>query len=945
VTSTVADAACVTQAPDASNNFIKLECTPSPAKRIQISTIVSTYTESLSGGIVVSTTPVTTSSSSYANFDSVCYTQGTEPPLPTANPTPPSGCSAWPCSETTAVTGGGSLNSLADVAQYYYINDLRTDPADPFSPNSTLGGAATTTMIIGPGTTEQDRVLWQHMTTFGMGIGVSGTVRYTDTYQATGGSVDFEQIRAGTKDWPVWPVATPGFYTSGAAYNDPRAIDDFWHASVNGRGRYFNADNQDQVGKSVEALFAAIDAKDGAGGGLSVSNNIPVPGDNFAYITSFRSVDWSGDLTSNEIVSGVVQTGSPTWSANANLAAKTGLACDNRKIYYRNNTTGTLKNFSWNTQACDATGAPSGAANTELTTLEQAYFSEANAVQNLSHYLSMTDGLSLTVNQRSAAAGANLVNFVRGQRGLTGFAPNSLTKLYRDRQGVLGDIVGSVAVVVKAPKAEYADAGYSAFVSSNSLRTTTIYVGANDGMLHAFSATTGEEKWAYVPRAVIPNLFRLADKNYDVNHRFFVDGSPVVGDIKDGANWKTILVGGLNKGGKGYYALDITNPASPVSLWEFGQSAACGGAGDTADCDVGLSFGKPVITKLASGAWVVLVTSGYNNTIDGGTGNGALYVLNAATGAIISKLATGVGDAATPSGLRELNNYVANPRLDNTTLRVYGGDLLGNVWRFDINDTIAPSGKEATLVATAKDPSGVAQPITTRVQLAEVDGKTFIVAATGQLLGFPDTQTTQVQTVYGFKDTVGAASPVYANLRSSASIKNITLTRTASRGTTSCSGTSSCVITDGWFIDLPEERERVNVDPVILAGTLIFATNTPIEVSNASCESGHSWLNAIGLVDGVGKVGGGAASNRSFNQLSVGLNYLIPKNEFGSDGTGTEGTGGSGGSGNNDVGCPPGQIKVVSTGDARGLDYVCVEVGSSSPLGRRVSWREIVKSK
>jgi Tfp pilus tip-associated adhesin PilY1 len=907
---------------------------------------------------VVSTTPITTSSSSYANFDNMCYTQGTEPPLPTANPTPPSGCSAWPCSETTAVTGGGSLNSLADVAQYYYINDLRTDPLDPNSSNLTVGGENTTTMVVGAGDGESDRALWQHMTTFGMGIGVSGTIGYDKDYKDLRTSVDFQQIRAGTKNWPVWPVATSGFYTNPAAYNDPRAIDDFWHASVNGRGRYFNADNQDEVGRSVETLFGDIDAKGGAGGSLAVSNNIPVPGDNFAYITSFRSVDWTGDLTGNQIVNGTVNSGSPTWSAEANLAAKTGVACDNRKIYYRG-TDKTLKNFTWNTNTCNAAGASNNDATTDLTTTEKEYFNETNAVQNFTHYLAMTDGTAGTVDQRSAAAGANLVNFVRGQRGLTGFTPNSLTKLYRERKGVLGDIVGSVAAVVKVPKAEYSDTGYSSFVTANLTRAATVYVGANDGMLHAFSAATGEEKWAYIPRAVMPNLFRLADKNYDVNHKFYVDGSPAVGDIKVGTDWKTILVGGLNKGGKGYYALDITNPDTPKTLWEFG-AGPCGGAGDEADCDVGLSYGRPVITKLAAssgtadtGTWVVLVTSGYNNS----SGNGVLYVLNADTGKIINKLTsstgtTGAGTATVTiqSGLREINNYVANPRLDNTTLRVYGGDLLGNVWRFDINDKIAPTGREARLVAAVTDPGGVVQPITTRVQLAEVDGKTFIVAATGKLLDFADTQTTQKQTVYGFKDTFGNTSDTvepapYTDLRASPSIKNITLTRTGSRGTTSCSGTATCTITDGWFIDLPENRERVNVDPIILAGTLIFATNTPIEVSNASCESGHSWLNAIGIVDGTGKVGGGSASNRSFNQLSVGLNYLIPKNEFGSSGTGTEGTGGSSGGGNNDVGCPPGQIKVVSTGDARGLDYVCVEVGSSSPLGRRVSWREIIKNK
>ena len=164
-------------------------------------------------------------------------------------------------------------------------------------------------------------------------------------------------------------------------------------------------------------------------------------------------------------------------------------------------------------------------------------------------------------------------------------------------------------------------------------------------------------------------------------------------------NWKTILVGGLNKGGRGYYALDITNPQSPVALWELkgGSDASCiatDAAVDgtqTGDCNIGFTFGNPIIAKRPSdGKWVVFVTSGHNN-VSPGDGLGHLYMIDVQTGVILQRMSTPAGSATAPSGLARINGWVDNASQNNTVRTIYGGDLLGNLWRFQLELVDNPS--------------------------------------------------------------------------------------------------------------------------------------------------------------------------------------------------------------------------------------------------------------
>jgi type IV pilus assembly protein PilY1 len=331
------------------------------------------------------------------------------------------------------------------------------------------------------------------------------------------------------------------------------------------------------------------------------------------------------------------------------------------------------------------------------------------------------------------------------------------------------------------------------------------------------------------------------------------------------AVWKTILVAGLNGGGKGYFALDITSPTSPVLLWEFDT---------TDDSDMGYSYGNPIVTKKADGTWVVLITSGYNNTTGSNPGKGFLYVLNASTGAVITKYGTGAGDATTPSGLAKINTYVPDALINNTAEFVYGGDLLGNLWRFDINS--AQSATNPFKVALLKDPSGNTQPITVRPELAEVNGKRVLYVGTGRYLGTSDLTDTQQQTIYAISDDASGTPTTLDNPRTSSSMVKQVLVNdsgTSTRSIQQPANSVSFTTGRGWYIDFPDSGERQNVPAQLVFGTLLLPTTVP---SNTVCSpGGYGWLNFLDYKTG-GSVAGNVVASKT-NAPIVGINVLYVK--------------------------------------------------------------------
>jgi type IV pilus assembly protein PilY1 len=455
------------------------------------------------------------------------------------------------------------------------------------------------------------------------------------------------------------------------------------------------------------------------------------------------------------------------------------------------------------------------------------------ATYNGSAGVAFAAGLAYTGKPASLTDG--VINYLRGDRSGEGTT-------YRSRQSVLGDIINAEPVVVT----------YGGSMP-------IIFQGANDGMLHAVdgridaSATTrGQELWAYVPKLVHENLSLLTDPAY--THRYYMDATPATAEVTGVGSVSRMLVGGLGKGGKGYYALDVSsyvaaNEAAVASkvMWEFGPSG------------IGYSYGTPLIVKTAAG-WRVLVTSGYQATV-----SGRVWVLDPATGNVLATLDTGVAN----SGLAHLGK-LANSTPDAIVRYVWGGDLLGNVWRFDLDTN------SVARIAALTDAGGVVeQPITSPPEVGPVSGsatKFMVYLGTGRYLADEDvpgtgsnTWSTQRQTVYAVLDDTSIASPTLPNLRGTnggncpvggGDGDLVCQSLTYSSGTNSYQGTTHPVnlaTKRGWYVDLPQDARLTHGRVVSKAsltpgGTLALTVNIP---TNALCDpGGRSWFLALNSATG-----------------------------------------------------------------------------------------------
>jgi type IV pilus assembly protein PilY1 len=317
----------------------------------------------------------------------------------------------------------------------------------------------------------------------------------------------------------------------------------------------------------------------------------------------------------------------------------------------------------------------------------------------------------------------------------------------------------------------------------------------------------------------------------------------------------------------------------------------------------------------------VIVTSGIDNVQSGATGRGFLYVLDAFTGAVLRKVDTGVGDTTTPAGLSKISAFANNFNSDNTALYVYGGDLLGNVWRFDMS--VDPPTK--LQMATLKSASGKPQSITSRPELGVISGNRVVFVGTGRYLGandLPDPsslglQWAYTQSIYALKDK-GTA---YGDPRTSTpGLVTQTLTDTGTASRTASSNLVNWVSKDGWYVDLnpggSSPGERVNLDPQLIQGTLLVMTNVP---NNTACTvGGDSFTYQFDYTTGkaVSSSAGGVVGQKTIGQITVGVVVFRR---------------------------PSGVFTGVNTGATGVKTPFGINVGGSGGGGRRISYRELVR--
>jgi type IV pilus assembly protein PilY1 len=434
---------------------------------------------------------------------------------------------------------------------------------------------------------------------------------------------------------------------------------------------------------------------------------------------------------------------------------------------------------------------------------------------------------------------------------------------FRNRTHKLGDIVSSDPLYIGAPSSNNLSASYVSFSQTYASRPPMIYVGANDGMLHAFNATTGNEVFAYIPTGVFANLIDLVNPYYNAVHQYFVNGSPQASDVQFSDNsWHTVLVGTEAQGGTSVFALDVTNPAAITTesvlasdvLWDFTEA------------DMGLGFSTPALTNTADG-WQVFFGNGYNSRNQ----KPFLYALNPQTGAVTTKidLCAAVSTACNLTKSNGLSTVIAvnsSGQLSQYSNLVYAGDLQGNLWRVNISNS-NPALWTVTVMFQARDASSNIQPITTS-PVATLNPRypavlgTMVYFVTGQLLGTADLASTQVQTIYGiFDPATGYTTPLQ---RTSAALEVEPLSYAYSNSAAYIvTGNALTIPTqEGWYIDLnlpacptctPAELahtgERGVTDPRMESGgALVLTTYQPN--SNVCTAGGNSFLYVLNYAGG-----------------------------------------------------------------------------------------------
>ncbi len=704
-------------------------------------------------------------------------------------------------------------NTLADLTFKYWATDAQTTVANEVPTYTKESG---TDLYWNP---KNDPATWQHMVSYFVGLGLTNTL----TNPAWGGdtySGDYSALVAGTKSWPA--------SSSGSSNN----VYDMWHAAINSRGEFFSAESPDSLLEALKSIVTRINETSTASANQAISS--PLTDSDYSsansYIPSFSSEDWSGTL-----IKYVRTTAASTEAWNAQTLLDTSYPSGNtayasRPIYIAGGTAlSGLQSFAW-----------ANLSSAQQTTLNK------------------------TLDSTADSNGSKRVSWLRGDRTNEG-------TLLRSRGHILGDIVDSTPVLVTTPSSPVSkmdalvgDTSYTAFKTTWASRATRVYVGANDGMLHAFD-DNGNETFAFIPSSVMNNLYKLMDPEYTSSaHQYFVDGTPTVADVYFSGAWHTVLVGTLRGGGRALFALDITDPDNVKLLWEKSYS-------DSAYAELGYTYAKPVIARLHSGDWAVIAANGANSATD----KAVLYVMNVADGSLLKAL-TATDSVSGANGLS--SPYVADVDGDLIADYVYAGDLHGNLWRFDLIGTAGSLTSTATAsnfrVAFGGTPlftasattyaataSNKTQPITASPYVIAHPSGTghLVIFGTGKYMEAADAaaDTSKAMSIYGIWDTQTSGASVTSTpalttsklqVQTFGTATSITYTSTnGSTVTTAASTLSSNTLnwynddgsikTYGWYIDLPLTGEMVVNKPLTVSSSVLITSLAP---NDDPCQSGAS---------------------------------------------------------------------------------------------------------
>lgn len=557
----------------------------------------------------------------------------------------------------------------------------------------------------------------------------------------------------------------------------------------------------------------------------------------------FNSGDWSGELSALAIDSNGEVSDTPAWEAGSLLD---GTAPANRvMLTYREGVGGVA------------------------FTSEGIDLSDASGTHTQDLGINTSSG-SLVLDGRAPER----VEYLRGERSNEGTASDK----FRQRGSRLGDIVNSSPVYVAAPDGNWPDTApfpsgadsYSVFKSQHSARTPVVYVGANDGFLHGFNAQTsgakaGRELIAYSPSAVLSTdqdygLHALTSHRY--RHIYYVDGTPTVSDVFINGSWKTVLIGGLGGGGKGFFALDVTDPgsfseanASNLVLWEFTSAQ---------DSNLGYSFSRPQIALMSNGEWAAIFGNGYNSE----TGDAGLFIVyldgDDGAGNSYTYISTGTADTENRNGMS--TPAIVDANRDGVVDRIYAGDLKGNLWAFDVS-TAGSWGvaSDAPGSPTPLFSAGEAEPITAAplvlrntANRSGSEPNLLVTFGTGQYLTAADAGTNSAGGFYAVSDNGS-----YGLDKGGLAVRSLATSSVAQPdGTVATHRTLTGNEIDwstesGWYIQLSsgngpggeDAGERVVSRPDLLRNVLFF--NTLIPSGKVCSMGGYGWLMSVDVQTGL----------------------------------------------------------------------------------------------